>query len=136
MQHFLNFLPLPHGQGSFRPTPLNGLTAGRGDDGGFQTPTRSVRFLAFWRERGPARQLFDGIAEEFELIRRLQGLRFAIQGALQILLEILEPEPRPTDEAALERLLDQGLSSLNPNLAIAACQPCQAKHSSCGCRPM
>jgi hypothetical protein len=27
-QHFLNFLPLPHGQGSFRPTPLNGLMAG------------------------------------------------------------------------------------------------------------
>src|SRR5215212_4333278 len=25
-QHFLNFLPLPHGQGSFRPTPLNGST--------------------------------------------------------------------------------------------------------------
>src|SRR3954467_12985828 len=29
-QDFLNFLPLPHGQGSFRPTPLNGST----DDGG------------------------------------------------------------------------------------------------------
>jgi hypothetical protein len=27
-QHFLNFLPLPHGQGSFRPTPLNGSTTG------------------------------------------------------------------------------------------------------------
>ena len=29
-QHFLNFLPLPHGQGSFRPTFLNGLIKGWG----------------------------------------------------------------------------------------------------------
>jgi hypothetical protein len=29
-QHFLNFFPLPHGQGSFRPTPLKGLMAGVG----------------------------------------------------------------------------------------------------------
>src|SRR5581483_10157058 len=27
-QHFLYFLPLPHGQGSLRPTPRNGLVAG------------------------------------------------------------------------------------------------------------
>jgi hypothetical protein len=30
-QHFLNFLPLPHGHGSFRPTFLNGLAVGRDD---------------------------------------------------------------------------------------------------------
>jgi hypothetical protein len=29
-QHFLNFFPLPHEQGSFRPTPLKGLMAGVG----------------------------------------------------------------------------------------------------------
>src|SRR3954451_7607658 len=29
-QHFLNFLPLPQGQGSLRPTPLNGSTNGWG----------------------------------------------------------------------------------------------------------
>jgi hypothetical protein len=35
-QHFLNFLPLPHGQGSFRPTALNGLIEGWG-------PTEGMR---------------------------------------------------------------------------------------------
>src|SRR6266851_2182189 len=39
-QHFLNFLPLPHGHGSLRPTPLNGLTAGT--FGGLGTSQTSV----------------------------------------------------------------------------------------------
>jgi hypothetical protein len=29
-QHFLNFLPLPHGHGSLRPMPLYGLKAKAG----------------------------------------------------------------------------------------------------------
>src|SRR3954462_3510369 len=35
-QHFLNFLPLPHGQGSVRPTPFNGST----DDWGASAKVR------------------------------------------------------------------------------------------------
>ena len=63
-------------------------------------------FPAFRRECGPARQLFDGIPEQFEFILPLPRLRFGINGTLQIPLEMLECQPGRTDEAALERLLD------------------------------
>src|SRR5215213_7543173 len=43
-QHFLNFFPLPHGQGSLRPTPLSGLTAGnRGARGSIPATSRAIR---------------------------------------------------------------------------------------------
>jgi hypothetical protein len=93
-----------------------------------------ARLLAFRRESGPARQLFNGIAEQFIFILRRCRRRFAIDGALQIppkFSNLITYEPmKPRSKACLT----SGLSSSNPNRARADCQPVQTKHSSCGCK--
>jgi hypothetical protein len=62
MQHFLNFLPLPQGQGSFRPTPLRpgkitahfseGLSA-RFFSPASDFPEPRLRPGTGWRRKGP-----------------------------------------------------------------------------------
>src|SRR5262249_57866383 len=125
-QHFLNFLPLPHGQGSLRPTFLKGLIAWSG----FHSEWPVARVSSSWSVPASNAQVenLSTMSPNGECpLRNHAGpfgdcnVAFRSSSKSSKLSDVGSTQPRSN------ACLTCGCNSTSPNAAIALCQPSQTQ---------
>src|SRR6516164_6166994 len=129
-QHFLNFLPLPQGHGSLRPTPLNGFWYGSPRGRGLSISTccryrsRSARYFSV-KQYHPDSSSIVSPNSAYSLPPGRNGSPGRSMPCFKSSSKSPKPRRCSSMKPRSKALLTRTLNSPIPSMATALCQPYQ-----------